>query len=108
VGKPAISERYASDMRKAPENRLLPQFGKMGLSAISPEIIERWALALRDEGLTGKGVNNLLSCLRVMLIEAYRLGRIPKNPFTVVRPLGLKSLCLSSSTLSQSEKSLPT
>jgi hypothetical protein len=23
-----------------------------------------------------------------MLTEAYRLGRIPKNPFTVVRPLG--------------------
>ena len=31
--------------------------------------------------------NHLLSCLRVMLTEAYRLGRIPENPFTVVRPL---------------------
>jgi hypothetical protein len=57
-------------MRKALENRLLPRFGKLRLSAISPEIIERWSLQLRDEGLSGKGVNNLLSCLRVMLTEA--------------------------------------
>ena len=89
AGKPSISERYASDMRKALENRLLPRFGKMRLSAISPELIERWALQLRDEGLSGKGVNNLLSCLRVMLSEAYRLGRIHRNPFAVVRPLGV-------------------
>lgn len=89
AGKPAISKRYASDMRKALENRLLPRFGKLRLSAISPEIIERWALQLRDEGLSGKGVNNLLSCLRVMLAEAYRLRRIHRNPFDVVRPLGV-------------------
>ena len=52
--KPAISERYASDMRRALENHLLPKFGKLRLSAISPEIIERWSLRLRDEGLSGR------------------------------------------------------
>jgi integrase len=32
-------------------------------------------------------VNNILSCLRVMLGEAHRLGLIQKNPFSAVRPL---------------------
>ena len=47
--------------------------------------------SLRDTGLSGKRVNNILTVLRVMLKEAVRLNLLQKNPFEVVRPLAVQN-----------------
>jgi hypothetical protein len=96
--KPAVSERYATIMRRALERHILPTFGDLHLSAITAERIERWQFALRDQGLASKGVNNVLSCLRIMLNEARRWHRVAtEDPFKIVkhwaRPQGLPACC---------------
>lgn len=90
--KPAVSERYANNMRRVLEHHLLPEFGELRLSAITAERIRKWTFQLRDQGMAGKGVNNVLSCLRIMLNEARRFRRVTTaDPFKIVRPLGVNS-----------------
>ena len=89
--RPSISHRHADDCRAILLNHLLPYFGRYWLSSISPKMLEEFMFSLRDKGLSPKRVNNILSCLRVMLSEAQRLGYIQKNPFDVVRPLAIES-----------------
>lgn len=87
--KPAISERYAHDCSRIVELHLLPTFRRRHLEDITPQEIEGFALRLRDNGTGGKRVNNVVSCLRVMLSEAYRAGSLPWDPAkTAIRALG--------------------
>jgi integrase len=88
-GKPSVSERYGREMLSILNMHLLPAFKNLRLSAITAQRIEHWALKLRDTGLSGKRVNDISSCLRIMLTEAHRLGRLDRNPFDAVRPLGI-------------------
>lgn len=79
--RPAISERYCRDMARLVELHILPTFRRRHVADITPQEVEAWALRLRDEkGLSGKRVNNAVSCLRVMLAEAYRAGILPWDP----------------------------
>jgi integrase len=85
--KPTISKRYADDMRSSLERFILPKFAKRKLSELTATFIEAFMFSLRDdEGLSPKRVNNITSCLRVMLREAKRRGLLPRDPFDVVRP----------------------
>lgn len=87
--KPAISERYAHDCARIVELHLLPAFRRRHLEDVTPQEVETFALRLRDSGTGGKRVNNVVSCLRVMLAEAYRAGSIPWDPAkTAIRALG--------------------
>ncbi len=86
TGKPRISRRYADDSRRILELHILPYFQNHWLSSISPKMIEDFMFSVRDRGFSAKRVNNILSCLRVMIGEAHRLGYLQKNPFDVVRP----------------------
>lgn len=86
TAKPAISQRHARDMRSALEGHILPEFKNYRLAAITPQVIERWMFSLLDSGLSAKRANNIVSCLRVMLTEARRLGLLQRNPFEAVRP----------------------
>jgi integrase len=85
--KPAISRNYAREMHSILEQYLIPTFGRLRLSSITPRIIESWMFGLLDKGLSPKRINNICSCLRVMLKEAQRLGQLRVNPFETVRPL---------------------
>jgi integrase len=85
--KPSISRRHADDMRRILEDHILPTFREYQIDSITPQAIEKWMFDLRDRGLSGKRVNNIVSCFRVMLREAKRLGLLPRDPFDVVRPL---------------------
>lgn len=78
--KPAISERYAHDCARIVELHILPTFRRRRLDSMTPQEVEAFALRLRDGGLSGKRVNNVISCLRVMLSEAHRAGAIPWDP----------------------------
>ena len=86
TGKPKISRRYADDSRRILELHILPYFQNHWLSSINPKMIEDFMFSVRDRGFSAKRVNNILSCLRVMIGEAHRLGYLQKNPFDVVRP----------------------
>ena len=72
--KPAISRRYAHDCARIVDLHILPTFRRRHLDSITPQEVEAFALRLRDGGLSGKRVNNVVSCLRVMLSEAHRAG----------------------------------
>jgi len=87
---PDLTQRYVEQMARMLETRLLPKWRHTPLSAITPLAIETWALKLRDGGLSGKRVNNYVSCFRTMLKEAYREGRLTFDPHTkgIVRALG--------------------
>ncbi|MBN2323145.1 MAG: tyrosine-type recombinase/integrase [Spirochaetes bacterium] len=87
AGKPAISKNYAKEMRSVLQQYILPYFENHKLANISPHLIEKWMFGLLDKGLSPKRVNNILSCMRVMLGEAHRVGLIKGNPFRAVRPL---------------------
>jgi site-specific recombinase XerC len=78
--KPAISERYVNDCARILELHILPTFRRRHLDAITPQEVEAFALRLRDGGMSGKRVNNVVSCLRVLLAEAFRAGAIPLDP----------------------------
>ena len=87
--RPAIAERYVHECSRIVELHLLPTFRRRHLEEITPQEVEAFSLRLRDGGLSGKRVNNIVSCLRVMLGEAYRAGSLPWDPAkTVIRALG--------------------
>ena len=87
--KQLISRRHADDNRRILENHILPYFQKYRISKISTGVVEGFKLALQDKGLSRKRIINILSCLRVMISEGYRLGYIEKNPFDAVNPLAV-------------------
>lgn len=88
--KPAISRRYAHDCARIVDLHILPTFRRRHLDSITPQEVEAFALRLRDGGLSGKRVNNVVSCLRVMLSEAHRAGAISWDPTgkNTIRALG--------------------
>ncbi|MEW5818158.1 MAG: hypothetical protein AB1798_22560 [Spirochaetota bacterium] len=89
--QPAISERYCHDMSRIVDLYLLPTWKRRHLESITPQEIESFALRLRDNnGLSGKRVNNIISCFRLMLGEARRAGLITWDPREkgIIRALG--------------------
>ncbi len=79
--KPPISEHYCHGQERNVELHLLPTFRRRHVADITPQDIEAFSLRLRDEkGLSGKSVNNVVSAMRTMLIEAYRAGILPWDP----------------------------
>jgi hypothetical protein len=73
-------------MHSALVNHVLPTFNDLKLEDITVPSIESWMDALLDSGLSPKRVNNITSCMRVMLKEAKRQGLLQRDPFDVVRP----------------------
>jgi integrase len=73
-------------MHAALERHVLPTFKDLRLEDITVPSIESWMDSLLDSGLSPKRVNNITSCLRVMLREAKRQGLLQHDPFDVIRP----------------------
>ena len=86
--KPMISRNYADDQARAPTHHVLPTFRRRYLAVITPQEVETWAIRLRDGGLSGKFVKNIVSCTRVMLGEAYRAKMIAWDPEGAIRSGG--------------------
>ena len=86
--KPMISRNYADDQARCVAKHILPTFRRRHLADLTPQEVEAWALRLRDGGLSGKRVNNIVSCMRVMLGEAYREKMIPWDPEGAIRSVG--------------------
>lgn len=80
-------------MARMVDLHILPTFSRRHLDQITPQEVEAWSLRLRDGVLSGKTVNNITTCLRVMLTEAHRAGVLPWDPTKkgAVRALGLNT-----------------
>jgi integrase len=60
--------------------RLLPTFGPMPMTEVTPPRVEAWWTALREEGLSRKRLTHLRGILREVCRRAVRLGFLPTNP----------------------------
>lgn len=78
--KPAISPRHAEDCAAITQSYLIPTFGKRLVDSIAPQDVENFALRTRDNGLSGKRCNDIVSVIRTMLFEAYRAGQLAWDP----------------------------
>ncbi len=60
---------------------LSPTFDSLKLTELTSELLENHFIKVLEEGkLASITINTIMSVLRAMLREAYRLGRIPANP----------------------------
>ena len=82
----SLSRRYVDVMRGYLEHHILPYYEKKRLQKINTHTIETWIQQLREKkGRIGKTlshttINHCLTCLKIMLKEAVRLGYLQKNP----------------------------
>lgn len=82
-----FARAYADTRRSYLTHYVVPRFGTLRLPEITPLMVDRWILELRDGDLSPSTCNRILGTLKVMLAEAVRLGLLPLNPASVVGEL---------------------
>jgi len=76
-----LSPTYLRIAELTVRKHLSPTFDRLKLTDMSSELLENHFLKVFEAGkLTARTVNSIMSVLRAMLREAYRLGRIRANP----------------------------
>ncbi len=60
--------------------RLLPVFGKLPMNQVTPDRIETWWTAAREEGLSGNHLANLRALMRGICRRAVSQGMLTVNP----------------------------
>jgi integrase len=80
---PSTIDHYKTNL----ELHIKPFFGKMGLNAISPELVQNWIMRLSREGYNNSSINILIATLKVMMKEAARLKLISLNPMEKIKKL---------------------
>ena len=79
-----IGQTYVGTNRMYLESHILPYLSKYRISAITPRIVERTILDLRNKKskygkpLSPTSVNHVLSCLKIIFREAVRLGDLAR------------------------------
>jgi integrase len=82
----ALSPNYLEAQRLYLKKHILPVFGRKLVSQIKPSQVENWLLSFSNPA----SANRYLSCLKVMLGEARRLGVISANPAKEISKLAEK------------------
>jgi len=92
-----MSHGYADARRTYLVRHILPTFGKIQLTAVTPIMIEKWLMELKDaprvDGkrtsppLSPTTVNHCLTTLKIMLGEARRLEHISADPSETIEHL---------------------
>lgn len=94
--RPGITQGYVRQMRAYLENHILPYFTGTSLSGINPVRIRAFRVWLQgprvingnDIGPLGnKSINNICSCLRIMMDWALDNDQITKDPFRGIEQL---------------------
>jgi hypothetical protein len=78
-------ETTREDYRRDLEQHVVPYFGGMRLSEITPADIKSWLVKLADDGKAAGTLKNALAPLRAMLADAAEDGIIRSNPAAGVR-----------------------
>jgi integrase len=90
--KGRIGIEHVDVCRSYLDNHIMPYFGKLKLSKISPGTIDTWLLKLDEEGkITRVTINHCLTTLKTMLKEARRRGLLLVNPAEDVTGFSAKS-----------------
>ncbi len=74
-------------IRTHAERHLIPTFGTMRLTEITPAQIERWVAKKRAQGLAPGYVKRMINTLKAILYDAQRAGQIDKNPAALISPV---------------------
>ena len=82
----ALSPNYLEAQRRYLKKHIIPTFGKKLITQIKPSHVENWLLSFPNPA----SANRYLSCLKVMLAEARRLGVIATNPAKEISKLAEK------------------
>jgi integrase len=83
-----ISRGYARVRRSYLERYLLPRFGKLRLTEITPAMIEEWLMGMMDAGrLTTSTCNRCLGTLHIMLAQAVKMGHLQVSPASPIEQL---------------------
>ena len=82
----ALSPIYIEAQSIYLRKHILPTFGKKYIAKIKPSHVESWLLSFKNPS----SANRYLSCLKVMLGEARRLGVISSNPAREISKLAEK------------------
>lgn len=80
--KPSTFSAYRRDI----EGHILPELGKIKLSALTPHQIQDLYNKKLKDGLSKKSVLNIHGVLRTALNQAVKLGLLIQNPCTLVTP----------------------
>jgi len=88
-----ISRDYTDSMKSYLVRQILPSFDNKKLQKITPRMIEKWVMDLKDKPskngmpLSHTTVNHCLTCLKIMLKEAVRLEYLTKSPADPIKQL---------------------
>lgn len=83
-----ISRGYARVRRSYLERYLIPRFGKLRLTEITPAMIEEWLMGMMAEGrLTTATCNRTLGTLHIMLNQAVKMGHLAVSPASPIEQL---------------------
>jgi len=83
-----ISRGYARVRLSYLQRYLLPAFGRLRLTEITPGMIESWLMDLMDEGrLSTATINRCLGTLRIMLGQAVKMGLLAISPASPIEQL---------------------
>jgi len=67
--------------------QIKPYFGKMKITSITPETVQKWILKLSHDGYNNSSINMKMATLKVMMKEALRLKLIQSNPMDKIKKL---------------------
>jgi hypothetical protein len=82
-----MSRGYAGVRRPYLERYLVPRFGKLRLTEITPDVIETWLIGMMGEGrLTTATCNRCLGTLHIMLAQAVKMGHLAISPPSPIEP----------------------
>jgi integrase len=102
--KQAIKWRAVYRYRQLLVVHILPYFGKMDVSAITPTLINKWLLSFRDKNLSGKTGNSAKSVLSILFESAIDASLIKENSCSRVKPLA--SMAKKKELISKDETAL--
>ena len=86
--KPAISERQIKKYQGFVRHYFLRYIPNKLVSAFTPTDIKEFRTCLLEQSdLSRKTINDIMSCLRIMLTSALNDGIIARNPFLGIHPL---------------------
>ena len=80
---PSTIDHYKTNL----DLHIKPFFGKIKLSAISPDLVQNWIMRLSRDGYNNSSINVLIATLKVMMKEAVRLNFITSDPMEKIKKL---------------------
>lgn len=87
--KPAVKSRTYEKYRRQIELHILPELGGCELNALTPMVLQRFTVGLRQKRLSANTISGIVSLIKVSLKRAVQIGAVDKEfTFAIVCPKG--------------------